>query len=305
MKIMPTVPPFLLPGDTVGVVAPASRVRYEDCLPGIQILREKWHLDVREGVTLRSEHYQYSATDAVRTGDLQRLLDDSKVKAIIAARGGYGCSRIVDSLDFTKFKKHPKWLVGFSDLTVLLSQANALGIAALHAPMVKSMTQEGGGKGMESLRRALFGESIAYKIPAHPFNRTGAGTGLVTGGNLCLLGHLLSSPSAVDTAGKILFIEDVNEYLYNIDRLMIQLKRAGQLDQLAGLVVGQFTDSRDNPDPPFGQTANEIVAEHTKDYDYPICFDFPVGHVPDNRALPVGMMAKLEVGEFVMMSYER
>lgn len=304
MNIKPIIPPYLSPGDTVGVVAPASRVRYEDCLPGIQILREKWHLHVREGITLREEYFQYSATDAARTADLQRLLDDSKIKAIIAARGGYGCSRIVDQLDFTEFRKHPKWLVGFSDLTVLLSQANTLGIAALHAPMVKSMAQEGGEKAMESLRRALFGESISYKIPAHPANRKGEGTGPVTGGNLCLLGHLLSSSSAVDTSGKILFIEDINEYLYNIDRLMIQLKRAGQLDQLAGLVVGQFTDSRDNSDPPFGQTAYEIVAEHTKDYAYPICFNFPVGHVPDNRALPVGMVAKLEVGEAASLRYE-
>ncbi len=298
-----TVPPLLSPGDAVGVVAPASRVRYEDCQPGIEVLREKWYLDVREGSTLNDAHFQYSATDAARTGDLQRMLDDPKIRAIFAARGGYGCSRIVEHLDFTEFLKHPKWLVGFSDLTVLLSQANALGIAALHAPMVKSMTQEDGGAAMESLRKVLFGEPIAYEVPPHPLNREGTGTGLVTGGNLCLLGHLLGSPSAVDMAGKILFIEDINEYLYNIDRLMIQLKRAGQLDRLAGLIAGQFTDSRDNPDPPFGQTAYEIVAEHTKAYTYPVCYDFPVGHVADNRALPVGMVARLEVGAKVVMNY--
>ncbi len=171
--------------------------------------------------------------------------------------------------------------------------------------MVKTMTNEGGEESMESLRRALFGEKLAYAIPPHSSNRPGSGQGPVTGGNLCLLAHMIGSNSAVDTAEKILFIEDINEYLYNIDRMMIQLKRAGQLQNLAGLIVGQFTDSRDNSEPTFGKTAYEIILDHTQDYDYPICFDFPVGHVPDNRALPVGMAAALEVGEGgALLNYE-
>ncbi len=289
------VPAFLQPGDTVGVLAPASKVSYEDCVPGLQILREKWYLDVLECPTLRGDYYQYSGTDQQRLNDLQALLDNPDVKAILAARGGYGCSRIIDELDFTEFKKSPKWLVGFSDLTAVLSHVNALGYAGIHAPMVKTMANEGGEQALESLRKALFGEVVQYTIHPHPYNKTGSAAAAVTGGNLCLLAHLLGSSSAVATDGRILFIEDINEYLYNIDRMMIQLKRAGQLQNLAGLIVGQFTDVRDNTDPVFGKTAYEIISDHTQKYGYPICFDFPVGHVSDNRALPVGMMATLEV----------
>ncbi len=299
------VPPYLRPGDTVGVVAPASRVRYEDCEEGLQVLRNQWGLEVIEGITLHEGYFQYSATDEQRQEDLQALLNNPNVKAILAARGGYGCSRIVDNLDFTVFEQSPKWLVGFSDLTVFLSHINRLGIAALHAPMVKTMTNAGGEEGIGSLRKALFGEVLSYEIAGHLFNRPGSGNGQVTGGNLCLLAHMIGSASAVDTAEKILFIEDINEYLYNIDRMMIQLKRAGQLQNLAGLIVGQFTDSRDNPEPIFGKTAYEIILDHTESYNYPICFDFPVGHVADNRALPVGMSATLEVTEHgASLAYE-
>lgn len=290
-------PPYLKPGDLVGVTAPASRVRYEDCEAGLQVLRNQWDLETLEGATLHESHFQYSATDEQRRSELQKMLDNPDIRAILAARGGYGCSRIVEDLDFTQFIKSPKWLVGFSDLTVFLSHLNCLGFAALHAPMVKTMANEGGEQGMESLRKALFGEPLAYDIPSHLLNRLGVGQGQVTGGNLCLLAHMIGSELAVDMAGKILFIEDINEYLYNIDRMMIQLKRAGQLQNLAGLVVGQFTDSRDNAEPAFGKTAYEIILDHTQDYDYPICLDFPVGHVADNSALPVGMRATLEVGE--------
>lgn len=281
----------------MGVTAPASRVRYEDCEAGLQVLRNQWDLEVVEGATLHEEYFQYSATDEQRRDEFQKLLDNPNVRAILAARGGYGCSRIVNGLDFTEFKKSPKWIVGFSDLTVFLSHLNRLGFAALHAPMVKTMTNEGGEESMESLRNALFGEMLAYDTPPHQLNKPGLGQGQVTGGNLCLLAHMIGSSSAVDMDGKILFIEDLNEYLYNIDRMMVQLKRAGQLKNLTGLVVGQFTDSRDNTEPTFGKTAYEIILDHTQGYDYPICFDFPVGHVPNNIALPVGMMASLEVEE--------
>lgn len=296
MKNDMIVPPYLKPGDLVGVMAPASRVRYEDCEAGLQVLRNQWDLEVLEGATLHEEYFQYSATDQQRRDELQQMLDNPNIGAILAARGGYGCSRIVDSLDFTQFKKSPKWLVGFSDLTVLLSHLNSLGFAALHAPMVKTMANEGGEEGLKSLRRVLFGEHMSY-VGSHAFDRPGVGKGRLTGGNLCLLAHMIGSASAVATAGKILFIEDINEYLYNIDRMMVQLKRAGQLQNLAGLVVGQFTDSRDNPESTFGKTAYEIILDHTEEYDYPICFDFPVGHVPKNIALPVGLTAALEVEE--------
>jgi muramoyltetrapeptide carboxypeptidase len=289
------VPSYLKAGDTVGVIAPASKVKYEDCRPGLKVLRHCWGLEVLEGITLQNEHFQYSGTDQQRKEDLQRMLDNPRVKAIIAARGGYGCSRLLDDLDFTGFMDSPKWLVGFSDLTAVLSHAYALGYASIHAPMVKLFTIEQGEAALESLRKVLFGESLEYSLPGHAFNQPGEARGPLAGGNLCLLAHLVGSPSAVDLAGHILFIEDINEYLYNIDRMMIQLKRTGQLQSLAGLVVGQFTDVRDNTDPVFGKNAYEIILEHTHSYGYPICFDFPVGHVADNRALPIGLEATLHV----------
>ena len=299
-----SIPPYLQPGDTVGVVAPASRVRYEDCVPGLDLLRNDWQLHVLEGKTLQNEYNQFSGTDEERLADLQALLDNPSVKAIIAARGGYGCSRIMDRLDFTQFRQSPKWLVGFSDLTALLSQLYTMGYASIHGPMAKLFTIDGGEMALESLRKCLFGESINYQVAAHPFNRTGQATGEVIGGNLCLFAHMNGSDTEIDTTGKILFIEDINEYLYTIDRLMVQLKRAGQLRYLAGLVVGQFTDCRDNPSPPFGKSVYEIIQEHTEAYNYPVCYNFPVGHVADNRALYVGMEANLMVSQdTVHLSY--
>ncbi|TDB65169.1 S66 peptidase family protein [Arundinibacter roseus] len=288
-------PPFLKAGDTVGVLAPASKIDYEDCLEGLRILREDWKLNVVEGATLKSQFYQFSGTDELRRQDLQSMLDNPEIKAILAVRGGYGCSRMMDQLDFSAFRQSPKWLVGFSDLTALLAHFYTIGYASIHGPMVKLFAKENGEIALESLRKALFGEPISYVLPAHAFNRLGEGFGPVVGGNLCLLAHLTGSVWEVDMAGKILFIEDINEYLYSIDRMMIQLKRAGQLENLSGLLVGQFSDVRDNPEPVFGKEAYEIIQEHTSNYNYPICYDFPTGHVADNRALPIGLTASLAV----------
>jgi muramoyltetrapeptide carboxypeptidase len=296
---MPTIqiPPFLQPGDKIGIVAPASCIRYDEILPGISLLRDQWKLKIVEGKTLKSDYNQFSATDADRLDDLQTMLNDPSIKAVIAARGGYGCSRIIDQIDFTHFIKSPKWVVGFSDLTIILSQLFHLGYAGIHAPMVKSMTLEGADKAAESLRQLLFGELPGYSVAPHIFNKTGSVVAEMVGGNLCLLAHMIGSPTEIDTEGKILFIEDVNEYLYNLDRLMIQLKRAGKLSHLAGLIVGQFTDMRDNTNPSFGKTAYEIIHEHIHAYDYPVSFDFPVGHVADNRAIGIGMNAYLDVNK--------
>jgi muramoyltetrapeptide carboxypeptidase len=296
---MPTtqIPPFLQPGDKIGIVAPASSVRYEDIIPGISLFREGWKLQVVEGKTLKSSFHQFSAPDEDRLADLQRMLDDPSIKAIIAARGGYGCSRIIDQLDFTNFIKSPKWLVGFSDLTVVLSQLYQLGYASVHAPMAKSITLEGAAEAAESLRSILFGELPGYSVVPHALNRTGSAVAEIVGGNLCMLAHVIGSSTQMDTEGKILFIEDINEYLYNLDRMMIQLKRAGKLSHLAGLIVGQFTDMKDNSNPSFGKTAYEIIHEHIAGYDYPVSFDFPVGHVADNRAIGIGMNAYLDVNK--------
>lgn len=288
-------PAFLKPGDRVGVLAPASIVKYDDIVPGIKLFREQWGLEVVEGKTLHTSYNQFSASDADRLADVQEMLDDPSIKAIIAARGGYGCSRIVDRLDFGQFLQNPKWIVGFSDLTAFLSRTYQLGFASIHAPMAKSITSSGSEIAAESLRQMLFGELPEYSVPGHSLNRTGEVSAQVVGGNLCLLAHLIGSETEIDTDGKILFIEDINEYLYNLDRMMIQLKRSGKLSNLAGLIVGQFTDMKDNSSPTFGKDSNEIIAEHVAKFGYPVCFDFPVGHVGDNRAMGVGMQAALNV----------
>ncbi len=290
-------PAFLRPGDRVGVVAPASVVKYEDLVPGIKLFTEQWGLEVVEGQTLKTSFNQFSASDEDRLADVQQMLDDPSIKAIIAARGGYGCSRIVDDLNFDHFLKNPKWIVGFSDLTAFLAKTFQLGYASIHAPMAKSITTTGSEMAAESLRQMLFGELPSYHVPAHPLNRTGHATAPVVGGNLCLLAHMIGSETEIDTDGKILFIEDINEYLYNLDRMMIQLKRSGKLANLAGLVVGQFTDMKDNNSPTFGKDSYQIIEEHVAGFGYPVCYDFPVGHVGDNRAMGVGMEAAFDVSE--------
>jgi muramoyltetrapeptide carboxypeptidase len=290
-------PAFLKPGDRVGVLAPASIVKYEDVVPGIRLFTEQWGLEVVEGKTLKTSFNQFSASDEDRLSDMQQMLDDPSIKAVIAARGGYGCSRIADSLNFDKFLQNPKWIVGFSDLTAFLSRTFQLGYASIHAPMAKTITCTGAELAAESLRQMLFGDMPAYEVPAHPLNRSGHTTAQVVGGNLCLLAHMVGSATEIDTDGKILFIEDINEYLYNLDRMMIQLKRSGKLDKLAGLVVGQFTDMKDNNSPTFGKDSYQIIEEHVAEFVYPVCYDFPVGHVGDNRAMGVGMDAFLSVAD--------
>lgn len=289
------VPPFLKPGSLVGILAPAGRVIYEELLPGIEVIQDEWEFQILEGSTLKSSYNQFAASDKMRQIDLQYMLDRSDVKAIIAARGGYGCTRILDQLSFEQFKIHPKWIVGFSDVTALLAKTYQLGYASIHAPMVKSMMQPGADMARESLFNILRGEVPNYTIPAHPMNRMGNCSAQVVGGNVCLLAHLIGSETELDTTNKILILEDVGEYYYSLDRMLLQLKRAGKLNALAGLVVGQFSEMKDNLYPTFGKTVNEIVQDHVAEFDYPICFDFPFGHVSDNRALPIGMMAHLEV----------
>ncbi|MCP1382884.1 S66 peptidase family protein [Runella salmonicolor] len=288
-------PPYLRAGDRVGVLALASQVSYDALFEGLRMLREDWQLDVVEGATLRTSYHQFAGTDDERRTDFQRMLDDPNIKAIFSARGGYGSSKLIDGLSFRRFKKHPKWIVGFSDITALHCHLHCLSFESLHATMPKLFGQEGASNAVETLRKALWGEPVQYEVVAHPFNRTGTATGQVVGGNLCLLAHLIGSRSELDTRGKVLFIEDVEETYYNLDRMMVQLKRARKLDHLAGLIVGQFTDMKDNDTIKFGKNANEIIADFVAEFDYPVCFDFPVGHVPDNRAMIVGREAQLSV----------
>lgn len=292
------VPPFLKPGDTVAVVAPASPFPYVDLQNAFRVLRRDWQLNVVEGAHLQASIGAFAGTDAQRLADLQEAINDPSVRAIFAARGGYGSYRLIDKLDFTPLLTQPKWLVGFSDITVLLSHLQRLGVASLHAIMPRQFRLDNITDDVESLRRWLFGESVApYLAQPHALNRLGTATGTLAGGNLSMLVHTLGTSSEVDWPGKLLFIEDIDETLFSLDRMLIQLRRSGKLASLAGLLVGTFSDLRDNTSMPYGKTADEIIAEAASAYTYPVAFGMPVGHEGRNLAMPVGISATLAVGQ--------
>ena len=257
-------------------------------------LLESWGLEVVLGETVTASYHQFAGDDALRARDMQRFLDDDGIKAIFAARGGYGTIRIIDHLDFTHFAQNPKWLVGFSDITALHAHIWAnYDIQSIHGQMPVTIP-DASATSLKTLKNALFGDAVNYDLNTHPDNREGNAEGILVGGNLSLLVAMLGSVSDYIYDGKILFIEDVGEYLYAIDRMLRTLKRAGKLSHLAGLIVGGFTETKDN-DIPFGQTVEQIVMEVVKDYDYPVCFGFPAGHMPDNRALILGRKLNLSV----------
>jgi muramoyltetrapeptide carboxypeptidase len=290
------IPPYLKKGGCIGIVAPAGFMPFEKMETCVNVLQD-WGYTVRLGATTHSNSTTYfSGTDEERLTDLQEMLDDKEVNAILCARGGYGVSRIVDQLSFKKFKKHPKWIVGFSDITVLHSHIySRYGIATLHAPMAAAFSDGGfSNPYIQSLQNALEGLKAEYECAPHAFNKTGEAEADLVGGNLALLAHLVGTGSDIKTKHKILFIEDIGEYLYNIDRMFLQLKRSGKLDKLAGLIIGGFTDMKDT-ERPFGKTVQEIIYEHIKEYDFPICFDFPVSHEKENYALKIGVTYNLKV----------
>lgn len=259
-------------------------------------LLQSWGLEVVLGDTVNASYHQFAGDDDLRARDLQRFLDDDSIKAIIAARGGYGVIRMIDKVDFSHFAQHPKWLIGFSDITVLHTHLfGNYQLQSIHGQMPINIP-DASARSLDTLRKALFGESLNYEFKSHTLNRSGDGNGILVGGNLSLLVTVSGSVSDIDYAGKVLFIEDVGEYLYAIDRMLRNLKRAGKLANLAGLIVGGFTDVKDN-DIPFGQTVPEIIMEIVKEYDYPVCFDFPAGHIPDNCSLILGRSIDLSVQE--------
>lgn len=287
--------PALCPGDKIAIIATARKITVPEIEIAIQTF-EHWGLQVILGETIGASYNQFAGDDAERLQDLQQALDDESIKAIICARGGYGTTRIIDQVDFTRFRKHPKWLTGFSDVTALHSHIHALGLESIHAIMPVLFPKAGTANSIETLRHALFGEELHYEVAPHPFNRSGTTTGLLVGGNLSMLHNLTGTRSDVDTTGKILFLEDLDEYLYHIDRMMVHLDRSGKLANLAGLLIGDMSDMHDNA-VPFGKTAYEIILEHTGKYNYPVGYGFPVGHEPQNLALVCGRQAQLEVSE--------
>ena len=287
-------PPYLQKGDTVAILATARKHIVKSMQPTIDLL-ESWGLNVVIGKSIGLEENQLAGSDEQRAADLQEQLDNPNIKAIWCARGGYGTVRVVDLIDFTQFNKSPKWLVGFSDVTVLHNHLNTMGYKSIHGIMPISLAKAS-KEAIESLRLSLFGQPLQYAIDPHPMNRLGKATGEVVGGNLSILYSLLGSPSAIDCKDKILYIEDLDEYLYHIDRMMMNLKRNGCLESLKGIIVGSMTDMKDN-DIPWGKNALEIVQDVTKQYNIPMVFNFPAGHIHDNRALILGATATIEVTE--------
>jgi muramoyltetrapeptide carboxypeptidase len=290
-------PQFLKKDSVIGITCPSGYVAEDRVTYAIKVL-EDWGFKVKKGETIGTEHFYFSGNDTQRLADLQRMLDDPSIDAILMGRGGYGMSRIIDDLDFNAFLDHPKWICGFSDITVLHSHIQAnYGIATLHSPMCGAFKPETEHEAyLHTLQKALKGEPLSYLIPPASYNKFGTATGVLTGGNLAILAHLTGSQSEAGTAGKILFIEDISEYLYNIDRLMLNLKRAGKLEELKALVVGGFTDTQDT-ERPFGQTVEELILDKVKEYDYPVCFNFPCGHQEVNHTLMLGAEHTLVVNE--------
>lgn len=295
---MITTPPYLEAGDTIGLTCPAGYMNYEKAAACITTLQQ-WGYKVKVGKTLGSESANYfSGTDDERLAEFQRFLYDDQVKAILCARGGYGTVRILDRINFKKFRKKPKWIIGYSDITLLHSHiVSNYKVAGMHGPMANAFNEDGyKSEFVLSLKNALEGKKSRYRINAHELNRKGEAVGELVGGNLSLLVHSIGTISDIRTKGRILFLEDTGEYLYSIDRMLYQMKRAGKLEKLAGLMIGGFMELKDTGRP-FGKTAYEIIYEVIKDFDYPVSFGFPVSHGRENYALKIGMGYKLKVGK--------
>ncbi len=298
-------PPYLKKNDKIAIVCPAKKLP-KPIDAAIAVLKT-WGLEVLTGETVTASHHQFAGDDALRAADLQKYLDDPDVKAIIAARGGYGTIRIIDDLDFTAFINNPKWVVGFSDITVLLSHVfGTLNTQCIHGQMPYTF-EEATPASLDSLRNALFGEPLSYQYNSENkvSNRSGRAEGVLIGGNLTLLTMVEGSISEMDYTDKILFLEDIGEQEFSIDRMMRMLKRSGKLAKLKGLIVGAFNEVEEE-NIPFGQTPEEVIWEVVKEYDYPVCFNFPTGHIDDNRAMIPGSPVTLTIEQqLVVLKHQR
>ena len=288
------IPPNLHKGDIVAILATARKNIDNNLKPAIDLLHS-WGLEAVIGNTIGLDNNQLAGTDIQRAEDFQHQMDNPNIKAIWCVKGGYGTVKMIDLLDFNKFKQNPKWIVGFSDVTVIQSYLNKMNIASIHGAMPITV-EKASPETIESLRKALFGESLNYEIPFDAANRLGNAKGEIVGGNLSILYSLMGSNAQIDCKGKILFIEDIDEYLYHIDRMMMSLKRCGCFENLSGMIVGGMTKMRDN-DIPWGKNANQIIENITKGYSFPIVYNFPSGHSHDNRALIFGKQVILKIND--------
>ena len=285
-------PSALQKGDQIGIISTARKISKEE-LKFAKNTLEYWGLKVVFGNNLFQEYNQFAGSDLQRSADLQQMIDNPDIKAIICARGGYGTVRILDLIDFSDLKANPKWIAGYSDVTALHSTLHNLNITSLHSTMPINFS-DNTKTSLESLKQILFGNLISYNFPRHKLNRIGHAKGKVVGGNLSIIYSLLGSNTDINTDGKILFLEDLDEYLYHVDRMMMNLKRNGKLSKLAGLIVGGMSNMNDNTIP-FGKSAIEIIAESVSEYDYPIAFNFPAGHIDNNNTIILGQNANLTI----------
>jgi len=294
-------PHYLKKGDIIGITAPAGYITQEEIQPALERI-ESWGYKTEIGETIGKRDFTFGGTDEERTKDFQRMLDNPGIKAIMCARGGYGAVRIIDKLNWEKFKAKPKWIIGFSDITVFHSHLNRKsGIASIHSKMCNSFPDDWNLaepiqiETIESIQKALSGAKMKYTATPNPQNKNGTGEGVLIGGNLKILETLAGTASDINTAGKILFVEDTGEYMYNVDRMFWNLKRTAKLSKLKGLVVGGFKIKVEADTEDFGRTLQDVVLEKVKPYNYPVCFDFPVGHQKNNFALKCGVKHKLVV----------
>lgn len=294
IKSQMILPDYLKPEDKICFVSPSGKIKPEKVKLACHLL-EKEKLRVSVGENAFEQHFQFAGTDNQRLKDLQQALDDPDCKAIFCTRGGYGAIRIAAQINFNKFLKHPKWLVGFSDITVLHALLQKEKVCSIHGAMCAYYYEENKPSiSFNELLKTLKGEKRPIILPSVPENKTGDAKGSLVGGNLSILYSLLGTPFEIKTEGKILFIEDLSEYLYHIDRMIYSLKLSGKLKNLAGLIVGQMTDLKDNRSP-FGQNVREIILNAVKEYDYPVCFNFPAGHVKLNLPLKLGAEHSLSI----------
>ncbi|MBS1741855.1 MAG: LD-carboxypeptidase [Bacteroidetes bacterium] len=296
-----TIPPYLRKGDMIGITSPAGYITLTDIQPAISKLTE-WGFTVKTGNSIGKRDFTFGGTDDERLADFQQMLDDKNIKAILCARGGYGTIRIVDKLNFTKFLLHPKWIIGFSDVTVLLNHIDKnCRMAGIHSKMCNSfpdnwlLAEDIQKETIESIRACLTGNTMNYTAAPNTRNKEGVCIGQLTGGNLKIIESLAGTSSSIDTRNKILFLEDTGEYLYSIDRMFWNLKRSGKLAALRGLIIGGFKIKKDDEGEVFGKSLEDIVLEKVKEYTYPVCFDFPVGHQKNNYALKCGIVHRLQV----------